>query len=174
MHQVFSTMTDSSDPKYHSQEYIRHIASLKQQLIDFSTSTTTEAIGSSLSSDILKLFKLATLIYLERQSSSFSGVSEEIESWCNEAFQLLTELKDFNQPFPLFILGCEARTDEQRDVVLELISRTDLITHSKNLQYVAHITKSVWVQDDLADETIDYGRKLDRMLSSMRVCPSFA
>lgn len=114
------------------------------------------------------------MIYLERQSTNFSGQSEEIDSWSNKAFTLLTELSEFSQPFPLFILGCEARTDEQRTIILELISRTELVARSRNLQYVAHIIRSVWVQDDLADMTLDYRGKLDSIFSSMEIVPSFA
>jgi len=124
--------------------------------------------------NVLKLYKLATLIYLERQSTNFSGQSAEIESWSDKAFPLLAQLSEFGQPFPLFILGCEARNDEQRDIVLELISRTELVGRSRNLQYIAHIIQSIWVQDDLANWTLDYRDKLDSIFSSMEIVPSFA
>jgi len=124
--------------------------------------------------NILELYKLATLIYLERQSTNFSGESAEIKSWSDKAFPLLAQLSGFDQPFPLFILGCEARTDEQRDIVLELISKTELVALSRNLQYVTHLIQSIWVQDDLADGTLDYRDKLDNIFSSMEIVPSFA
>jgi hypothetical protein len=123
---------------------------------------------------VLELYKLATLTYLERQSTNFSGQSAEIESWTNKAFPLLAQLSGLDQQFPLFILGCEARTDEQRGIILELISRTELVARSRNLQYVAHIIRSSWVQDDLADGILDYGEKLGSIFSSMEIVPSFA
>jgi hypothetical protein len=123
---------------------------------------------------ILELYKLATLTYLERQSTNFSGQSTEIESWTSKAFPLLAQLTELGQPFPLFILGCEARTDEQRCIILELISRTELVACSRNMQYVAHIIRSCWVQDDLADGTLDYDEKLGSIFSSMKIVASFA
>jgi hypothetical protein len=117
---------------------------------------------------------LATLVYLERQSNNFSGRSEEIDAWTDRAFALFTRLSGFDQPFPLFIFGCEARTDEQRMNILELISRTEQVPMSKNLQSVTQIILSVWVQDDLADGALDYFSKLDAIFSSMEIIPSFA
>jgi hypothetical protein len=175
---IFTTTSDSSDPRYHSEEYRERIKNLKQSVNNFSTTTAQHAEGDAdappQTDTVLELYKLASLIYLERQSTNFSGQSEEIESWTGRAFPLLAQLSEFEQPFPLFILGCEARTDEQRGVVLELIARTDLVSRSRNLQYIAHIIRSNWVQDDLADGMLDYGEKLESIFNSMEIVPSFA
>jgi hypothetical protein len=178
MFQVFTITPDSSDLRYHSEEYREWIKILKWSVNNCSTSKVqlhedgTEA--ENITDDVLELYKLATLIYLERQATNLSEQSEEIESWTCKAFPLLAQLSGLDQPFPLFILGCEARTDEQRSIILELISRTEPASYSKNLQYVAQIIQSIWVQDDLADQTIDYDEKLGAMFSSIGIVPSFA
>jgi hypothetical protein len=46
---------------------------------------------------------------------------------------------------------CEARTDEDRVVILDLISRTEENTSVRSLQGIKGIIQSLWVQDDLAD-----------------------
>lgn len=86
----------------------------------------------------------------------------------------MQQLPELEQPFPLFIVGCEARSDEDRSVVLELMARTKLMEKSANLQFLAHIMKSVWVQDDLAEEIIDYGLKQRSIFGAMNMVPSFA
>lgn len=122
----------------------------------------------------MQLYKLSALITLERQSTNFSGQSKELDSWVKTAFQLMQQLPELEQPFPLFIVGCEARSDEDRSVVLELMARTKLMEKSANLQFLAHIMKSVWVQDDLAEEIIDYGLKQRSIFGAMNMVPSFA
>jgi hypothetical protein len=123
---------------------------------------------------ILELYRLAALIYLERQSTNFSGQSAEIELWTDKGILILSQLSGIDQPFPLFVLGCEARTDEQRDIILDLILRTGFGKRSRNLQQVSNIIKSIWVQDDLADHTLDYRDKLESIFYSTNVIPSFA
>ncbi|PQE32570.1 zinc-finger transcription factor protein [Rutstroemia sp. NJR-2017a WRK4] len=77
------------------------------------------------------------------------------------AYILLDELETSNSAFPLLIIGCEARADEQRMRILQHIER-------------ASILQQIWVQDDLAvDYELDYLNRLDAVISSYQIMPSF-
>jgi len=90
------------------------------------------------------------------------------------AYTLLDHLQTFNPAFPLLIIGCEARTDEQRMRLLEHIERAMKTSSLRSLHGLQNILQQVWVQDDLAvDYKLDYLNRLDAVISSYRIMPSF-
>ncbi|KAF2622207.1 hypothetical protein BU25DRAFT_310865, partial [Macroventuria anomochaeta] len=121
---------------------------------------------------ILELYKLATLIHLERHLTNFSGQSAEIEAWSRRAFILLDRLPHSDQPFPLFTISCEARSDFQRSINLKNISQAKSASFSKNLRSIAQMIRSVWMQDDRANTTLNYREKLNAIFSAVEVLPS--
>lgn len=124
---------------------------------------------------VLELFRLAGLVYLARTSRNFSGQSPKLNQWTEEAFSILTDLKTCQYPFPLFIFGCEAKSDDRRMAILDLFAKTEKAPHLRNLQGVKGLIQSVWVQVDLQiDEEVEYIRKLNFVLSSSDAMPSFA
>jgi len=62
--------------------------------------------------------------------------------------------------FPLLILGCEARTDEDRMVVLDLISGTEQSKSVCTLGNVKSLIQSLWAQDDLTEQELGYVDKV--------------
>lgn len=77
--------------------------------------------------------------------------------------------------FPLLIVGCEARTDDQRMSILDIIERTMKTSSLRSLRGLWNIFQRIWVQDDLAvDHEIDYLTKLDAIITSHYVMPTFA
>ncbi|KAL3465892.1 hypothetical protein BJX64DRAFT_252132 [Aspergillus heterothallicus] len=123
----------------------------------------------------LTLFHLATLIYLNRITSSLLLLPDfQTESQITTAFALLKRLKTCPRQFPLFIIGCEARTDEQRCVVLDLIERTERSASSRSTFIVNALVNRVWVQDDLAGERgVPYRDKVDAVVSVCSLLPTF-
>jgi hypothetical protein len=90
------------------------------------------------------------------------------------AFTIFETLKSCPRQLPLFILGCEARTDEERCTVLELIERTENSASSRSTFIVKALAKAVWVQDDLAGEReLDYREKMDAIVSVCSLLPTF-
>ena len=122
----------------------------------------------------MDLLKLAALIYLKRASRNFSGTSPQIDAMVKKAYTLLDDLEAVNLAFPLLILGCEARTDEQRMSILAQIDRTMRTSTVRSLHGLQSILQQIWVQDDLAvDYELDYLKRLDAIISSYQVMPSF-
>jgi hypothetical protein len=123
---------------------------------------------------MMELFKLASLIYLKRASRNFSGTSPQIDTMVERAYVLLDDLENFNPAFPLLIVGCEARTDEQRMGMLEHIERATKTSSLRSLHGLRNILQQIWVQDDLAvDYELDYLNRFDAVISSYQIMPSF-
>lgn len=182
---IFQNIVDSSHPQYHSLEYRKDIEALEHELesilngrlvneadrIDFSTLTS----GNHRQVAILEVYRLAALIYLERASRNFSGTSPKLDAWASAAFELLTVLGICRHGFPIFIIACEARTDEQRIIILDCLEKTQADKYSTGMQIVKDMIQSAWNLEDLETELeVDYMAKLDVVISGCETMPSFA
>jgi hypothetical protein len=121
---------------------------------------------------VTELFKLATLVYLNRITGNLLDQTKTIEAHLERAFTLFGRLGCCQRQYPLLIIGCEARTDEQRLTVLDAISRTENDHTSRSLNHVKILVQAMWAQDDLAEREIDYANKLSCVISSCTIIPS--
>lgn len=170
-----------TDSLYHSDEYENSLRCLESRITNI-VLLAPEGISDTMSGlsvtwvATMELFKLAALIYLKRASRNFSGTSPQIDAMVERAYVLLDDLETFNPAFPLLIIGCEARRDEQRMRILEHIERAMKASslRSRSLLGLQNILQQIWVQDDLAiDYELDYLNKLDAVITSYRIMPSF-
>ena len=130
---------------------------------DDDTSYTTTAV---------ELYRLAMLVYLDRISGDLLDQPTKTRQQVDKAFMIFAQLSSCERQFPLFILGCEARTDDQRAIILDLISRTEKSISSRSPLHVKLLLQAVWAQDDLADHQLTYWDKLSSMMSCCAVVPS--
>ncbi|KFY12546.1 hypothetical protein V492_03819 [Pseudogymnoascus sp. VKM F-4246] len=176
LYEVCNTLLYPWGPQYHDDEYRKSLDELELRLTK-SVSLTGEATSQGVikeTSAVLELFRLSTLVYLERASRNFSGQSTKLDQWVEDSFSILTNLNACQHPFPLFILGCEARTDSRRIAILGLIAKTEEHLHVRSLQEVKELIQSMWVQEDLdVNGEIGFIRKLNLVLSSNGVVPGF-
>lgn len=123
---------------------------------------------------LLRLYKLALLVYLERTCGGLLNQGIRTQQHVDEAFSILPKLNCCDRQFPAFIIGCEARTDEQRIVVLDLIWRTKNRSSSRSFNYVGNVLQAIWAQDDLATAAnISYGERLSSIITRCLVTPTF-
>ncbi|KAJ5570289.1 uncharacterized protein N7459_009719 [Penicillium hispanicum] len=120
-----------------------------------------------------ELFQIATLVYLNRASGNLLDPPYETQQRIERAFTLFSQLSTCERQFPVFVLGCEARTDAERCVVLDLIARTEKGASSRSLLLLKKLIQAVWVQDDLAQGEVDYNEKLSAILSCCSILPTF-
>jgi hypothetical protein len=120
---------------------------------------------------ITELYQLSTLIYLTRISSTLLPLSPRAHQQITRAFTIFSTLASCDRQFPLLILGCEARTDEQRSVILDLIERTEK-GNSRPFIQVKILIFAMWAQDDLADQEMDYWDKMSGIVSACSIMPS--
>ena len=171
-----------SHPRYHRESYRQYLASLESRLETLLGDPKLRHIVDRIAQDgtragnLLDLFRLAALVYLERTSKNFSGQSAKIEAWTDAAFEIIAHLRVCKHKFPLFVFGCEANSDARRILILDAISETEKKQkHALNMQSLHQLVQSVWNQDDLqADRRIDYNEKLNTVFSAFETVPSFA
>ncbi|KAI8631726.1 fungal-specific transcription factor domain-containing protein [Xylariaceae sp. FL1651] len=123
-----------------------------------------------------ELYQLAALVYLDRISGAFLNQPLRTQQHIDKAFVILSQLGSCERQFPVFILGCEARTDSQRAIVLDLVSRTERNIASRSFIYVKLLIQAIWAQDDLVDlqnGELDYQSKLSSTMSRCAIPPSF-
>jgi hypothetical protein len=179
LYNVFVMIRNPTDSLYHSDEYensLRCVENKITSIVPLAPKGITD-IMSDLSTAwvaTMDLLKIAALIYLKRASRNFSGTSPQIDGMVEKAHLLLDDLRTFNLAFPLLIIGCEARTDEQRMRILEHIERTTKSSTLRSLHGLQNILQQIWVQDDLAvDYELDYLKRLDTIISSYQGMPIF-
>lgn len=134
------------------------------------------AAGDSTSPDaplIMELHRLAMLVYLDRASENLLNKRTKTQQLIDKAFAIFARLDRCVPQFPVFVLGCEARSDEQRAAVLGLISRTEADASSRSFNYARSLVQAVWAQDDLAEGEIRYWDKLTYVISCCKIVPTF-
>ncbi|KAI0968310.1 fungal-specific transcription factor domain-containing protein [Xylaria arbuscula] len=126
---------------------------------------------------VTELFTLALLVYLGRATSDLlPELVDKTEKHIKKAFSIFPSLEYCDRQFPLFVLGCEARTEVDRTAFLDLVSRTQRRSQASPLIQVETLVKASWAQSDLADHAgLDFGyvEKLNALISSCKVIPTF-
>lgn len=179
LYNMFDMIRKPTDSLYHSDEYENSLRCLENKITSLVPSppkdiSDTMSRSSTAWVTTTDLLRLAALIYLKRASRNFSGTSPEIDAMVEKAHILLDDLDTCSLAFPLLIIGCEARTDEQRMRILEHIGRAMRTLTLRSLHGLQNILQQIWVQDDLAvDYELDYLKRLDAIISSYQIMPSF-
>jgi hypothetical protein len=127
---------------------------------------------SAESSTITELYRQALLVYINRISGDLLGQSARTQQQIEQGFDSISKLTCCERQFPVFIFGCEARTDEQRAIIQDVIARTEVKYSSRSLAHVKSLINACWVQDDFAKNTLSYWDKLRLVIGSCSILPS--
>ncbi|KAI8965609.1 fungal-specific transcription factor domain-containing protein [Daldinia sp. FL1419] len=123
---------------------------------------------------IMELYQLAMLVYLNQASGDLlNQTSTRTQHYIDKAFVIFSQLESCVRQFPIFILGCEARRDEQRTVILDLISRSEKQDSSRSFNHTRILTQAIWAQDDLSNGDINYWDKLSHIITRCSIPPLF-
>lgn len=128
---------------------------------------------------IAELYHVATLVYLFNGSSCSCALDHQLDGLIDRGFYLIRKLNTCERSFPLLILGSEARNDEDRILLLELIHKTGAKHNDSSLMRIKAGLEMVWSQRDLdADEDeysdLSYLHRLDTVISSACTLPFFS
>jgi hypothetical protein len=122
---------------------------------------------------LLRLCRLAGLIYLERVSNRFSGRSQKLDAWTHSAVSTIARMETCFAPFALFIVSCELDSDEDRLIVLRLFRKMEQRPYLKSFMEIRSLIQTAWNQEDLAGPGgLEYVHKLNLVVSSRDVMPS--
>ncbi|KAF5553189.1 Arginine metabolism regulation II [Fusarium napiforme] len=168
--EAFNAVTVPSDPRYETKAHRGHLEildwklrNLEKKAPDNNSSADTTHPAFDL---VVELYRLSTLIYLRRASAGILPLDHKFATWVGQAFELLEQLPACQWPFPLLIFGCEAESDRQRMIILDVMERTTKNLQYRNIATVKSVIETVWVQKDLYAEDMNYVRKMGVILSS--------
>lgn len=122
-----------------------------------------------------ELYRLAGLVYLYRAAEGLPTTAAKVRAVVEPGLELLRSMDVCDRNFPVTIIGCEALGDEERTIVLDLLSRTRARCKAESLVFPERFVKASWAQDDLSpDRDLDYVTKFDAIMSRSNSLPSFA
>jgi hypothetical protein len=165
------------NPRYVSDEYLTWLNSVGERLLALRKKLQLESLAPNLdrqseSVAVKEFFVLATLIYFERRSRHMAGHSSKVNAWVEEAFQVMKRIDHCNLPFPIFIIGLQLQTDDdKRQQLLELIDRSMKASNIYRLTPLRELLTTLWVQQDLNYDTDGYGITPCRILELCSCVP---
>jgi len=124
--------------------------------------------------DMAEMYRLAALVYLRRTMERFLGPSQSVIGEVECAFAILAKLRVCERAFPLSILGCEAQTDERRNMILALISKTQERGNIRSYACVKRLVTTFWNLKDLdTKDEIPYSKKMSSVITNSDFLPTF-
>src|ERR1700760_1843313 len=158
---------DYSDSNFNSTEHIEALNQLERRL-KYATqriyqgNDSVETKQNEKAVRIAELYRLAGLIYLYRGAQRLPSRASKVKSVVDAGFETAAKLEICDRAFPIFILGCEARCDEGRLLILNLVRRTQELGTLRNMAVARSFIEAAWAQDDLDTENgLDYIRKIE-------------
>ncbi|KAG7405113.1 hypothetical protein Forpe1208_v014888 [Fusarium oxysporum f. sp. rapae] len=167
---------DPQDPKSQNSEYRGSLHRLEAQVEDLITSPIPNNLNPE-SAFALELYRVATRIYIARVSQSPWEVPALLDSLVDALFNGPVASCTCIHFFPLLILACESRRDDQRVAILNLIDRTQRDARIRSMKAVTNAIQAIWVQQDLhadSEVLVNYMDLLSIGISSSSSIPSFA
>lgn len=168
-------LIDPRDPASRSGEYCDSLDLLKRRIgnvhlgRDSSSLSAHETLG-------IEVWQTATQIYLARASQSPREEPANLESLIDMAFEGPIRTCACPHFFPLFILACEAQSDDRRASILSLIGRTEDIPGLRSKVWLRHMIRSIWVHQDLhadGDLLVNYVGAMRAVINMNDTIPSF-
>lgn len=187
--EICSVLLDPSDPRSHDASYKERLQALEWKVDSLpwtptSTSTTPSPSPPS-SSDYdddetpdctIDLYKAATRIYLTRATQDPSVAPADLSPLISRAFEGPLRSCYCRHFFPLLIVACEARAEDQRAAILNLIARTEGKGYVRSMAAFRAQVCAFWTQRDLCEEAElvpDYLGLMRAVVSSDRALPSY-
>ena len=176
---VCDNVLDCNDPEFGSEQHIETLDRLERRL-KYATQYIEDGNAPDQTQQderavrIAELYRLAGLIYLYRGAQRLPPGSSKVKTVVNAAFETAARLEACDRAFPIFIIGCEARFDEERLQMLDLVRKTQASGTVGNIAQAQQLMEAVWRQDDLDTENeMDYVKVLEAVISMSRELPSF-
>ncbi|KAK0710308.1 fungal-specific transcription factor domain-containing protein [Lasiosphaeria miniovina] len=122
------------------------------------------------------LYRLAAYIYLERMALCRPRGDPKVASLIDQAMSLLSTLGICERPWPVFVIALEARTDEERRGIVDLLGTASDLKPLGSIPLLKRMIHAAWVQQDLGlggDGGLDALPVYNAVISGNRVPPAF-
>ncbi|KAI5456939.1 fungal-specific transcription factor domain-containing protein [Mariannaea sp. PMI_226] len=174
---LIDAVLEDSDPDYQSMDHMKRLRSFELRLQSLEQ-RHTGALGDNIVKMthqilIADLFSLATLTYLYRLAAGEPADCEKVARTLGKAFSVLRQLEYCERPWPLFVLALEARTDEQRAIILRVLQGSLERKPLGTMALVNRMIHDAWVQQDLSDVEMNPRGLYNSIISRNRVPPCF-
>ncbi|KAH6605561.1 hypothetical protein Trco_004714 [Trichoderma cornu-damae] len=177
--EICDVLLDPSDPKSQEKEYkdrLRALEAKVDSLPTVSSATTALHKPNDELAHTLALYKTAIRVYLARASQNPLEPMADMDSLLDLVYAGSFRHNGCRHFFPLLILSCEARTDEQRASILDLIERTEKNGNVRSMKALRPQVQSFWKQQDLyadGDLVMNYLDVMKAVISSNTSLPSY-
>jgi hypothetical protein len=168
------------DPAHNSSKHIEALDYVERKLtyakqkVD-QRNESHDLLSRVCAESIAELYRTAGLIYLLRAGRGLSSSAPPVKRAVETGLKTAAELMTCPRAFPIVILGCEARLDDERLVILDLLRRTQGCRKIASIAGAQQFIEASWAQDDLRpEEDLDYIKKLDVVMSAGKNMPFFA
>ncbi|OHE96007.1 hypothetical protein CORC01_08700 [Colletotrichum orchidophilum] len=177
--EVVAEILPAGNPETPTEEYRRKFEKLKGDIesLQISASYSLTDLKADRIAAKSEVYRLSTLVYLSRTTNQGEREDSEIAALVERGLQLLPVMGTCERPLPLLIFGCEARTDEERLRILNLVSNAENTLPARELHSVKTLLHALWTQDDLHADNIlkpTYIEKLSAVFSASDLLPHFA
>ncbi|RYC65036.1 hypothetical protein CHU98_g1145 [Xylaria longipes] len=177
--EIWDVLLDPNDPRSQDMEYKDRLRALEWKVENLPSATSTTTDSDDAKGDLeftVDLYKTATRVYLARASHNPLEPAANLDFLVDRAYAGPVRDCYCRHFFPLLIIACEARTDEQRAAILNLIDRTDKKGFVRSMRTFRAQVQSFWIQHDLhADSDLlpNYLGLMKSVISSNRALPSY-
>lgn len=175
---ISALVLPQNHPDFLSQIHIMQLDSLELRLRSIEQHNDLTVLQSKIersrSERIAQLYQLAGLIYLHRAARRTKIGFPPTEILVQEAFGIVEGLECCEASWPLFIIGCEARSDEGRLKIQGIFSKTLEMRDNGNIRSIKRMIEAAWIQDDLCEgQEMDYFLRINALISAHNVLPTF-
>ncbi|KAI1187216.1 fungal-specific transcription factor domain-containing protein [Nemania serpens] len=191
--EICSVLLDPSDPRSHEASYKERLRALEWKVDNLpSAPITSSPSPSSFSSPsfsnydyedddtpdyTINLYKAATRIYLSRATQNPLLAPVDLTPFLSPLFAGPVQTCHYCRHFfPLLIIACEARGEDQRAAILNLVDRTEERGYVRTMAAFRAQVCAFWTLRDLVDDEellLDYTGLLRAVVSESSALPSF-
>lgn len=173
--EIYDTLSDTCDPRIRNEEYHNRLKTIEDRIGNLPIMAVSTSFGAD-DAVALQVYQMAARIYSAQASQSSWKLSTKIDSVIDNIFAGPLPGHACGHFFPVSILACEARTDERRTTILNIINRTERSSGIRSLEAVRHTIQSIWVQQDLhadGDLLVNYLGMMSAVIRSSNAPFSF-
>lgn len=174
---------DPEDPNFHSDTHFQAIRNLELRLDRLTQESPLVLPAASPQQDaspnpriekVAELYRLAAYIYLERLARSLDRDSSKARDLFYKAVKIMDDLGGCERLWPLFVIALEARSDEERAVILDFMAASLKRRPLGNIHIVQRMIRSAWAQQGLqGDGEVNPLALYSLVISGNRVPPAF-
>ncbi|KIH88729.1 hypothetical protein SPBR_06991 [Sporothrix brasiliensis 5110] len=166
--QIVDAVLDPATPGYHSPEHLRALRQAEIRLDSVVQHVSTVSLIDPLDADITppflreppqyqetesRLYAVCVKLYLQRLGRGVDKRADVVQDLLAEGYALLAQLGHCKRPWLLFVLGVEARDEDERRAILASIEAASAhlggLPPPQNLVHVRRLVQAAWTHQDL-------------------------